>query len=332
MPHGTDILFLRKKGLLDLPYSDYLKKFPNPSEAIDFIKKRITPDKIDFFDTGSIPQVLQTLKTALQSFHHISYVPSQQTFLTKKGHGDKCMESIPILNSLPEMLQPSYFSGNFIYNTFKERIGEITPLGDEKALFKMGEFEKEISWNPDCYHEEVVTSIVNVLSTCWLCPIYDFFYQAISVLSYKVWTLFRQPILILIGLLFPLLIGFKLLKKLMGFDVPGKEFIQDEILPNLLRLSAVVIIILLAEVGYDFIQQFISLILEPISNFSVYISGKFLNKETCEYIPLAVETHEFMFSATLKNDLLCVVEQLLSVFMDYLIISAIILIILKCLK
>ena len=324
----ADILYLKKKGILDLPFSDYLNRYPDSSKIQQLRRKGITPDKALIFKNDSVSKIFRTLKKQFLEFHHITYNPSQQTFFSEKGNGKQCSQPLTVLSALKNSLEPSYFSGNYIYNIFQERLGEIKPLENEKAKLILGEYEKEITWDPECYKEETISSFVNVFQTCWLCPVYDFFYQAVAIITYKVWNLLRRPLLLLIVFIFPLLLGFNILKKLIGFEITDKDnnYIKKTLLPMLLKISLITIIVVSAEAGFDIIYEFITLILEPISVFAVELSERFLNKDTCEYIPLSVNTAEFMFSASLKNDLLCVVEHLMSVFVDYLILSGIIII------
>ncbi|MBN2676130.1 MAG: hypothetical protein JXR30_02650 [Alphaproteobacteria bacterium] len=317
----TDILYLRKKGFTGISFSEYKKLFPEGADFSDLIKNGFTPDKASLVTAG-ISNLFDSLKKEYQEMHSVVF--KNNKFKADNGNGLSCSSAdFSNLSTLPETMRPAYFSGNQIFNAFKEQIGQITPLKDGKALFKMGLTEKEIPWENECYQRDTMASVVNALTSCWLCPVYDFFFKAVSQISYLVWHTMKKPLLILIGILFPLMLLFRILFHFIDFEEEEKGYIKNKILPRLLAVSAVTLIIL-PDASYDIIAAFIQLILEPIANFMTYLSSTFLPNQTCDYMPLSFDSSEYLFSATIKNDLLCIVEKLLGVFMDYVVISAVV--------
>ncbi|MBN1784010.1 MAG: hypothetical protein JW812_03520 [Alphaproteobacteria bacterium] len=320
----VEVAFLKRAGLSGFSYNDYLDKFKiTHDKAQELSRYGFTPDRdyfLRFLERYSAGSLFQKLKEAHADSFTTLFNTSRNTFV---NNGQVCSADLPDFSALPAMAQPAYFIGNTIYDTLSRKLGSVLPSQDGKSTLKVGAIEKEITWHESCYSQDSFTQISATLTSCWLCPLYDYFFKAVSDVTYVVWHKVRKPMISLIAIIFLLWFMIKLIKMFMG---QGEEltmsFFTKEIPKKLGMIAIAAFILGTSETGYDLVQDFVNMVLTPLSELSVYISKQFLNAGECSYTPLSFTTTKTMFNPEIKNNILCLVEQLLGVFMDYILLAS----------
>ncbi len=319
--------FLKRSGLSGIQYDEYLSKFKS---AVNFAKELtkvgITPDKESILNLKknlSPKNLLRNLKKSYLGNFSITFDENRKTFIK---NNQRCTDEMPDFSSLPKASRPSYFAGNIIYDALSRRLGRIVPKTNGTAILTVGGIEKTIKWKADCYSQNILAQLSNVFSTCWLCPLYDYFFKAISHLSYSVWKTVRKPMVAIIAVIFLLWFVIKILRMFFGFEEEGikASFFTKDLLKKLAMLSITALILGAPETGYSIVREFIDLVLTPISELSIYLSKKFLVGKECSYIPMSFDSSKTMFSPEIKNSILCLLEQLLDVFVDYVLLSIVV--------
>ncbi len=322
----VELAFLKRSGVSGITYEDYLKKFKTSlSIAGQLAKKGITPDRqllvnLKNFDLNKSFQDLQ--KTILKN-NSVTYDKAKKTFVKDNK---QCTNDLPDFSSLPISARPSYFSGNMIYDVVGRKIGSIIPSQKGKAILNIGNIKKEIKWKSECYSSQtVIKQVSNIITSCLLCPMYDLFFKSMSILSYQVWHKVRKPMVGLLAVIFLIWFTIKIIKMFWGTEEFQIKFFTTDLLKKLGMLAIAGFVLGTEETGYDIVKDFVTLVLTPLSEVAYIISKEFLQGTQCNYKPMAIETHESMFSPEIKNNIICLLEQLLSYFIDYIILSLILL-------
>ncbi|MHA1540911.1 MAG: hypothetical protein ACTSXL_04600 [Alphaproteobacteria bacterium] len=321
----VELAFLKRSGISGITYDDYLKKFKTSLDiAKQLAKKGITPDRQLLVDLKNfdLKKTFQKLKKKILGNYSITFDNVKNTFVQKNK---QCTDNMPDFSNLPDTAKPSYFSGNTIYDMLGRVIGNIVPSQNGKAMLKVGNIKQEIKWKTECYSQNIIKQFSNILASCWLCPLYDLFFKAMSTLSYQVWHKIRKPMVGLLAIIFLIWFTIKIIKMFWGIEEFKTKFFTTELLKKLGALAIAGFVLGTEETGYDIVKDFVTLVLTPLSEIAVYISKKFLTGTQCNYIPMAIKTSESMFSPEIKNNIICLLEQLLNYFIDYVLLSLILL-------
>ncbi len=318
-----------------ISYSDYLKLFPqdtNPSIFISFDLNpgianeihQIASQRRMLIDSSTISQIIDERIKMDKS--------TQNVFLNDKGQFEKrgriawdiCSDyGFDEFNILSSAYRPVSVSRGQFLSPFGQTLGVMAPTKEtkSKSQLKIGSYDiKTIDWRPGCYNEGFFMAIKTFKSGCFICPIYETFYNFISQYTYMFFVNIKDFVFYMTACLLIIFLGWDIFKGIYG-GITGPTMspkdMNKKYVKQAVKLIIAGLVLLPAPTTFFIPKEIIEFIAKPIFDLtSILVQGIMGKDFSCTY-NLSNMGGEFeMLGNSFKQNYMCLVQSSFKVLME----------------